>query len=327
MGFLLAQADYLTRDMLLAGVSETTVEEDELLRFLPFEDIQGHKQVAFNRENSLGADGSWREVNDEIAESAPTYTNVTQPLSILSTREEIDHFVVETKDAVQNVLATTVATKYKQMMRAFHDTFYYGTAKGAGSSAFAGLHNLVSTASPDQVVAQGSGSTGAALSLLNLDDMIGRVKPGKPSALLMNRNMLQRLSAPYVTTVHYNVNKDSFGDSIPDYGGIPIVVSDYLTQTETISGDTFSAKTGGVTASICAVRFGSESVVHPGSNSVFNNNGIMGVQGGGLKIRPPHQMEKKSGFSIILDWYVTVIMGAPLSVARIDGLTHAAVTI
>ena len=60
MSFLLAQADFLTTNDLQAGISEETVEEDNLLRMLPFEDIAGFQQVEWNRENSLGSLASTR---------------------------------------------------------------------------------------------------------------------------------------------------------------------------------------------------------------------------------------------------------------------------
>ena len=327
MSFLLAQADFLTTNDLQAGISEETVEEDNLLRLLPFEDIAGFQQVEWNRENSLGSLAAFRSVNEEIAESAPTYSNQTQALSILSTREEIDRFNVETKSAVQNVLATTIATKAKQVMRTFHNEFYYGTALGASSKGFAGLHNLVSSSSPDMVVGAGSGSTGSGLSLLDMDKMMQLVKPGRPDALIMNRTMIRRLSAPYIANIQFNIAKDSFGDVLPDYSGIPIAVTDFITQEETISGGTFSAKTGGVTTSMFAVKFGRGAGTHVGSDRVFNNDGVLGVQGGGMRVFPPHQMEKKSGWSIIVEWYVTVILGSQLSLARVDGITDAAATV
>jgi hypothetical protein len=113
MAFLLAQADFLTRDSLMAGVVEETVEEDTLLDRIMFEDIAGHKQVVWNRENSLGAGAVWREVNEEIAESAPTYSNQTQKLSILSTRVEIDNFEAATKGAVQAVIPRSTTAPHR----------------------------------------------------------------------------------------------------------------------------------------------------------------------------------------------------------------------
>jgi hypothetical protein len=177
------------------------------------------------------------------------------------------------------------------------------------------------------VVAEGSSATGSGLSLQNLDQMHALIKPGRPDALIMNRTMLRRLSAPYIANVQFNITKDSLGDFLPDYSGIPIAVTDFITQTETISGSTFSAKTGGATTSIFAVKFGRGAGTHVGSDRVFNNDGVLGVQGGGMRVFPPHQMEKKSGWSIIVEWYVTVILGSQLSLARIDGITDAAATV
>lgn len=326
MAFLLAQADNLTHDMIIPGVAEQTVEEDPLLNYIPWVSSNGYKQVAWNRENSLGSESQWIEVNDEIQESAPTYSQQTTTLSILADRVEIDEFLVETKDAVQNVLQAVIASKAKQMMRKFHDTFYYGTAKGASSSAFAGLHNQVSTASPDMVRNAGSGATGGAGSLATLNATITDIKPGKPDHLLVNRTILRRLSAPYISNVQYNIGPQNFGVFLEAYSGIPLVVTDYLTQTETIASGTYSAKTGGSTTSMFAVKWGRDARTIPGTAQVFNNNGILGIQAGDMKIADPHPLEKKLGFSIKLKWYCTVILGSTLSLARYDGLTDAAWT-
>lgn len=325
MAFQLTDADYLTRDKVMAGISEETVEEDNLFSSIFFEDMGGHKQVNWNRENSLGSDAVFRGINEEIAESAPTYSQQTKTLSRMATRVELDRFLVTTKDAVQNVSMTALATKAKQVWRKFHDTFYYGD-NSADSESFDGLHNIVSTSSPDMVLAAGSGAVGAAGSLASLNNLITLVKPGRPDQLLMNRAMLRRLSAPYISNVQYNLDKNTFGDFIQAYAQIPISVTDFLTQTETIATATFSAKTGGATTSIFAIKWGRDARALPGTGAVFNNNGILGVQDGGITALPPHPMEKKAGWSFIIEWYVTLIQGSTLSLARYDGLTDAAFT-
>ena len=306
----------------MAGIVEETVEEDGLLGILPFEDLSGFKQVAWNRESTLPAESQYIAVNEEIQESAPTWSNQTQTLKILADRIEIDKFLSTTKDGIQSVVASAVASKGKQMLRKFHDTFYYGSNTSNGNE-FDGLHSLLASA---MTIEQGSGSSGAAGTLTELTQLITTIKPGKADALLMNRNMWRRLSVPYIGNVIYNIDKSTIGDMVPDYGGIPINVTDWITQTETVSGGSFSAKLGGATSTIFAVKMGRDARSVPGTNGIFNNNGLLGIQSGGLEMGVPHPLEKKLGFSIQLSWFHTMILGSTLSLAGYTGLTDAALT-
>jgi hypothetical protein len=326
MALSLSEANKLTRDFVFAGIVEETVEEDSVLGLIPFENVTG-TQVVWNRENSLGADSQYIQPSEEIAESTPTWSKQTQTLSILADRAEFDNFLLQTKSDLQSVEMAIVASKAKQMLRKFMNTLYYGVATGGTSSAFAGFHNLVSTSSPDMTVAEGSGSTGSAGQLNNLTELISLVKPGRPDALIMNRAMLRRLSSPYISNVQYNLDKNTFGDFLQAFAGIPIFVSDWITQTETISGGAFSAETGGATTTIFAVKFGKDSRVVPNTGSIFNNNGVLGIQSGGLKIGAAHELEKKDGFTRKLTWYHSLILGSNLSLARMDGITDAAWTV
>ena len=310
----------------MLGIVEETVEEDPLLNFLPFETVSG-VQVVWNREDSLGSESQFINPNDEIQESAPTYSKQTQTLSILADRIELDEFLVQTKSNLQAVEPTAMASKAKQMMRKFHRTFYYGVASGASSAAFAGLHNLVSTTGPDMTTAGGSGSTGAAGALGALNSTLALIKPGKPSVLAMNRQMLRRLSAPYIANVQYNIGPNDFGVLLQAYAGIPIMVTDWITMVETIASAAFSAETGGATTTIFAIKFGKDARAIPNTGNVFNNNGILGIQNGSMKIGQRVELEKKLGFTRKLRWFVSVILGSKLSLARYDGLTDAAWTV
>ena len=323
MALPLAQADFLTHDLVMAGIVEETVEEDALFNYLPFEDLNGYKQVAWNRESTLPAESQYIGVNEEVAESTPTWSQQTDTLKILADRIEIDNFLADTKDAVQSVVGAAVASKGKQMMRKFHDTFYYGSSS-TNANTFDGLHTLVASA---QTIEQGTGGAGVAGTLSELTQLATTIKPGAADALFMNRNMHRRLSMPYIANLTINTTKNTIGDMVPDYAGIPIVVTDWLTQTESVSSTTFSSKLGGATTSIFAVKFGRDARVVPGTNGVYQNNGILGLQSGGMQIGAPHPLERKLGFSIQLHWYHTMILGSTLSLAAYTGLSDAALTI
>ena len=323
MALPLAEADKLTTDLIWAGIVEETVEEDPLLMHLPFEGSSGYKQVVYNRENDLGAESQYIGPNEEIGESTPTWTQKTETLKILADRMEIDRFIAETKNAIQSVEAAALAGKGKQMMRKFHTTFYYGKSAN-NANEFDGLHSLVVSG---QTIENGSGGTGAAGTLAELTELATKTRPGKPSMLLVNRNMLRRFSNPYIANVQYNINKESFGDLLKDYAEIPLMVTDYITQLENISGSTFDTRTGGLTTTIFALRWGRGARAVPGTNGVFNVDGILGIQAGPLQVGEAHPLEKKLGWSRQLWWFHSLIMGSTLSLASYDGLTDAAFTV
>ena len=323
MSFLLTDADYLSRAKVFPGVSETVVEEGPILNYQPFEGLDGHTQVSYNRENSLGIDSQFYNPNEEVTESAPTYTNVTDTLKIMRDREEIDHFLYTTKGAVQAVLPTQIASLAKRMWRRWNRNYYYGN-KSNNAKQFDGLHALVSTSGPDQSVAEGSGATPGALSLANLSIIISLVKPGKPDALLMNRNMLRRLSEPYIANVGYRFDKNTFGDFISQFAEIPIIVDDFINQVETPASGDFSSELGSTSTSIFAIKFGRGSRQIPGTGNVFNVDGVLGIQDAPMQIRPPHDMEKKDGVSILARWYSSLILGSPYSLSRLGGISDAA---
>ena len=323
MALPLAQADLLTIDALMAGIVEETVEEDALLSNLPFETISGYKQVSWNRESTLGAESQYIQPNEEIGESSPTFSNQTQTLSILADRVELDNFLVTTKDAVQSIEAAVIASKGKQMMRKFHDTFYYGSTS-SDANAFNGLHSIVSSS---LTIENGSGGSGAAGSLAELTQLLTTVKPGRADVIIMNRNLHRRISTPYISNVQFNIDHQTIGNLLTDYGEIPIMVTDYLKQTETLSGGSFASKTGGATGTIFAVKWGRSARSVPGANGVYNNDGILGIQACPMQVGGPIELSDKLGFARKMSWYHTVIQGSTLSLAAYTGLTDAAFTV
>jgi hypothetical protein len=323
MAMTLTNANNLTVEDLFRGVVEATLEEDELFNLLPFETIPGFKQFTYNKEGNLPAESQWIGPNDEVDESAPDFTQVTNTLKILADRIELDTFLVETKNAIQSVESANLASKSKMMMRRAMDSFYYGSTTTDPNQPN-GLHNLVSTSSPDMVLAEGSSATGAALSISNLVALADLVKPGRPHVFAMPKAIRARLSAPYINNVNFNIDAGNFGNLLGGFGSIPIMVTDFLVMTETISGSTFSAKTGGATGSIFAIQFGRQSRVVPGANEVFNNDGLIGVMGNNLTVGPRLPLTKKIGFTRQMWWWLDFILSSDFSLARLDGITDAA---
>lgn len=307
MAMTLTEAAKLSNDTLRAGVIETIVKESPILAVLPWEEVLGNS-LTYNRENAA-ATAAFYDVGDTWAESTTTFTQVTAALKILGGDADIDNFLARTRSNIQDLTATVLELKAKAVAHAFEDTFVYGDAT-ANPKEFNGLHNLIPSG---QQIHQGSGTTPAALSLANIDSMIDLVRPGKPDFLLMSRRTRRGLSQyARATNSPFFVTIDQFGRSVATYNGIPIFVSDFQVDTEAIASGAYSAKTGGASSSVFAIKVGADS--------------IEGIQASsGIEVEPVGHLETKDAQRFRVKWYCAVALFSTLAVAKLDGISSAAV--
>lgn len=307
MALTLAESAKLSNDVVLAGIIETVVKESPILQVLPFVDITGNS-LKYNRENAM-ASAQWNSVGGIWTESTPTFTQVTSSLYILGGDADVDNFIRTTRNNVQDIEAAVIDLKAKAVAHEFEDRFLYGD-NSSDANGFDGVHKLVTSG---QTVNQGSGATPAALSLANLDAMIDKVKPGKPDLLLMSRRTRRGLSA-YArannSPVEYALN--AFGQQVAFYNGIPIAISDFLVDTETIASGAYSAKTGGASSSIFALRFG-------------DMDGVAGLTNGGLQREEIGSLETKDARRHRIKMYCGLAQFSTLALALVDGISSAAV--
>lgn len=308
----------LSVEQLEKGIIEAIVYAggEEIMGRMPWVPVVG-KTYDYNYEASL-PNTQFASVNEELTESTGTVTEVSIALKQLFAQSDVDKFERDTYVTAGNLEAITLEKLAKAWTNKFMDTFFYGDAT-ADTKTFSGLHKLMSTSMD---VNQGSSATGAALSLANLDSMIDSMKLGC-DCLIMNRNMRRRLSgvvraAPIGTygTPTVPSNQLSIGQFIEVYGKTPIIVTDFITQTETISSSTYSAKTGGATTTIFGVKFGTP-------------DGVRGLLGGGAtKFKVDvFNLDNKNSIRIRLTGYPAVAIGSTLSVACVNGITDVAVVV
>ena len=100
-----------------------------------------------------------------------------------------------------------------------------------------------------------------------------------------------------------------FGRRIMFYDGIPVFESDFLVDTEAISSAAFSAKTGGASTSIFAVKVGEGQ--------------LAGLTNGGIQVEDVGALETKDARRWRCKWYVSLALFSTLSIARIDGISSA----
>ncbi len=242
MALTLAEAAKLSNDTLLAGVIETMAEESPILQRLPFIEITGNG-LTYNREDSAPAAGFYG-VGDDWDEDTPTFTQQTASLKILGGDADIDNFLKETRSNVQDLEAAVLQLKARAVQALFDKTFVTGNAT-TNADSFDGVEQLCANA---QAVSMGD--NGGTLTLARLDELIDKVRPGKPQMLLMSRrsrrklNELARASGTFLEAA-----RDEFGGMVQYYDGIPIGINDYI-------GDAQTAGTSRDASTVYATQFG-----------------------------------------------------------------------
>src|SRR3972149_3852927 len=227
MALTLAEAAKLSQDTLLVGVIETIVYESPVLQVMPFIEIVGNG-LTYNRENTA---------------ATPTFTQVTATLKILGGDADIDNFLQATRSNIQDLEAAIVQLKAKATQQKFDDTFINGDT-ATNAKAYDGLDKLTDSS---QVVSMGV--NGGTLTLEKLDELIDRVKAGKPSLLLMSGRSRRKLTSLARASNILETDRNQFGQMVQYYDGIPVGINDWVADNKTVGTSTDCS-------TIYAVQFG-----------------------------------------------------------------------
>jgi HK97 family phage major capsid protein len=272
-----AEAAKLTQDLLLRGVIETVVKESQLLQLLPFMEVTG-TAVTYNREASMPA-ANFYDVGDTWAEATPTFTSVTTALKIVGGDADVDNFLQATYADPNDIEAETIANRAKAVAHKFLDAFYNGDV-AVDAKGFDGLTKAIPAG---QTIS--AGANGGALTLDQMDQTIDLVKPGRPDALLMSKRTRRKLSALRRASGNLlETDVDQFGRRALFYDGIPLVVDDFVPDTQT------KGSSGAICSSIYAVKFG-------------QGIGVMGLEHGGIQIETIGELETKDATRHRIKWY------------------------
>ena len=304
MALTLAEAAKLSNDVVQQGVIETVVKESRVLEVLPFIEMAGNA-LTYNRENAM-ATAAFFDVGDTWTESTPTFTQVLATLKILGGDADVDQYIATTRSNVQDIEAAVLELKAKAVAHEFEDEFIYGDT-AVDAKGFDGLHKVVPSG---QQIHLGSGTTPAALSLKKLDEAIDLAKPGKPDFLLLTRRTRRGISAfarALTSPVQYEAG--DFGRRVMFYDGIPVFESDFMVDTELLAAGAFSAKTGGASSSVFAVKAGEGQ--------------LAGLTNGGIQVENVGSLETKDARRWRCKWYVGLALFSTLAVARLDGISSA----
>lgn len=296
MALTLVEASKLSNDTLVAGVIETMAQESPVLQRLPFIEITGNG-LTYNRENTPPS-ADFYSVGDTWQESTPTFTQHTATLRILGGDADIDNFLKSTRSNVQDLEAAIVQLKARAVQALFDDTFVNGD-ESANPEAFNGIDRLTA---PSQTISMGA--NGGVLTLDKLDELIDAVRGGKPDLLLMSRRSRRTLNElARATGTFLEADRDAFGNMLQFYDGIPIGISDYISDQQTV-GSSNDCST------IYAMQFG--------------EGGLAGLTApGGLTIERVGSLETKDATRIRVKWYAGLALFNTVKLAKLIGVRAA----
>lgn len=295
-----------------AGIIATFARASAWLANLPFRSIPGNS-YAYNQEGVLPGI-AFRGINEGYTASAGVINPAAEALRIAGGDLTVDNALVKMFGPETRTTHETLKAK------ALAATITSKLVKGDSTSdprEFDGLQARIST-SGSQFIAAGTTDNGDALSLFKLDQLIGLVA-GPNKQLWLNKTMIQRITqAARSSTVGGFVmwTPDSFGRQIPNYNAVPLV-EPYPENdgTEPLAfdeqGDLGGTPGGSTSTSIYCASLG--------------DGYYSGLQNGTMEVRDLGEDTENPILTTRVEWLVAQVVEHPKAVARLGGISNAAV--
>lgn len=311
----LSEAEKYTTNKVVKGVLMEIVRDNPVMQRLPWAGIMGNA-LQYLREAELPS-GNFYDPNEVWTEETGRVYQVTAGIKIMGRDADIDNFLNSSRSDHTDIEAETIQMSSKGVKHTFADKAWYGST-ASSSKEFDGIHRFFATggesaaALTSQITHIGSGSTGAALAVSDMDETFDKIRDGAPDCIITTRNIRRRLTQYLRTQANIDYTRDNFGSQVPTWNGLPVYADDFLTQTETISSAAFSAKTGGATGSMFFLTFATDA--------------LHGIQNGAMSVRKLGQLMHKDSVRWRIRWYVSLCLKRTIRIGLIDGITDAAVT-
>lgn len=278
-------------------------------------------------ETTVGSQLAWSEdVQYDTAELS---------LKQVYIQRKLDNFLPSVYQTFNNYEAQVLKEMKKGFMRKLGDRFLYGDATYGNSIQMDGLHALAGKAYAagytSNVIDEGNG----ALSLANVRTVLDAMKLGcdvilvPPCIGMRFDEMVEEAGlASYAGMVRITKDKDSFGQPVLRWAGIPIVRTDYLVGegADTGLGTSLRTKTGSTYYSIFFLKFGFGSLdqADPGLKYVFGNTE---GQGDFYRLDYFEKLENYDAKGMRLVHYGAPMLGSYVCIGRISDITDAAITV
>lgn len=303
---LLEAAKINPGEVLRNTIIEHFARSSDLLRVLPFIDVQGGAYV-YNLEGSLPG-VAFRGVNEGYTASAGILNPQTERLRIGGGELKVDNAIVK-------MHGSEVRSQHElRQVKALSLTIGAKIINGDSTKDPREFDGLRTRIQGDQLLNAGNTDGGNALSVSALRDLIDAVD--NPTHLVMSKKMRNLLSAAASDTTiggYIAYDKDEFGRRIVMFDGLPIVVTDYDAAGDQII-DFNEVGSGGATAtatSIYCVNFGDE--------------GVTGLQNGIMEVRDLGEMQTQPALLTRVEWMVGMAALHGRAAARLRGIANAAV--
>jgi len=306
----------LANDLVLEGVYENIMTESMLAPYLQFMPFAGNSLV-YNRENALPT-SSTHAVGDDWTDSEPTFTKKTASLTEVGVQSPLDRLALQTRGNVQSQEAVLFSMMSKSLARKIEDLLITGEPE-AVSTEFEGLDSLCRAETRmmamDDGVVDGPGTAETELTPDRLDAMKDLIEGGNADALIMNKTMRRKLTSYARATSSSGVfgTIEQFGRKIKTYDDLPILINDYITNSEQYNdSSTWPSSTA---TTIFAVKFGEEK---QGYTIIHNGNVLTpDLQRLGIK-------EKKNENLYRMVVYIQAVTFSAKMIAALGGIDSAA---
>ena len=268
----------LEKDEVMKGVYETIITHDAVAPLWRFRSFEGNAFV-YNRELTLPT-ASTHAIGATMQSTRPTFTKKTATLTTVYTQSDVDLYIKETRGSVQDTESVNTMLTTKALTRELSRQFIQGdagTSGGAQGEEIEGLNSLLkdntrwlAMDSLTSAPATSPGSAETTLTQAAIDQLIDEIDDARsqPDCLLLNTKMRRKIMAlsRASTSGIQLTSADMFGHKYVMYGGVPLVISNFITNAETYEdAGTWPSSTA---TSIIAIKFGEDKQGH-----VFLHNG------------------------------------------------------
>ena len=302
---LVEAAKLETRNLVRAGVIEQFARTSDVLRVLPFQNIQGNA-LAYNREEQLPG-VAFRGVNEGYPESVGVINPATETLYIAGGDLDVDRFIIQTMGS--QVRSTHENMKIKALSQAWTSKFIKGDTT-IQPREFDGLQARLTGYN---LMDAGNTAGGDPLSLELLDEAIDRV--ANPTHILLSRSLRRKFKNArndINLSGQISLEKDDFGRPVNTYAGLPLLT----TYGDAVNPDPLGfneASPGGGANTSTSLYILSMGV-----------DGVSGIQNGGMDVRDLGELQELPLFRTRVEWYAGIGIFNGSAAVRLRGVSNAA---
>ena len=304
---LLEAAKINSGDVLRNTIIEHFARSSDLLRALPFIDVQGGAYV-YNLEGNLPG-VAFRGVGEGYTASAGIMNPETERLRIGGGDLDVD--LATLKMHGQDVRSAHELRKVKALALTISDKIINGDSV-AEPREFDGLRTRIIGS---QLIAAGASSGGDALKITLLRDLIDETE--NATHLIMSKKMRNLLTAAATDSAvggYITFSVDEFGTRVTQFDNLPILLTDYDSNGDQVIQFNEVNPGGGsnVGTSIYCVNMSDE--------------GVTGLQNGIMEVRDLGELQTAPVMRTRVEWLVSLAALHGRAASRLHGIKDAAVT-